>query len=467
LPPGSDDSPQGGISDVKALVDLPAPSNLYVVQVRLYYQGIEYGTDRGTLTILDGGLHFQGVRTDFSLELAGTKLISQRPSRDGMETGITLEYRSKVDLTLTFYLLSAWPNHQAGRPLFSHIEELYEALRAWLEEPASSIWREAVGPPLMPQIKTISSHRGAEAMWLIVALPMSLITGLLGLSMLGAFLQEDMGAAGILFIVFLGLASEPTPCGSNSAGKDEKLGFLRICLGLRRAMSDADRPQVIAGGKKNAVWRDLPQGDVSRHGSYLWDVPGPSSQFPVSVRLLHKDVLYGEDQGRLTILDGGLYFQGLRCDFSLTRPDTVVVPPRPGVHLRLGTILDHRSKLKVRIHFEPIVPTASPSPWAAAREFDMMVWQWGASATTAWEEWIGPPLTPQPEPLRDDARATFNLAVVGSLCGLASVGLFISGMGLLQALAIVWSVITFGLWFSWVSEREKLRVLQRMVSGAD
>lgn len=64
--------------------DDPSPVAQFAVRVGLRQRGVEYGTDQGFLSFVDGWLHFDGLRTSFSLKAAdvlGVLSNAQRTTR--------------------------------------------------------------------------------------------------------------------------------------------------------------------------------------------------------------------------------------------------------------------------------------------------------------------------------------------------------------------------------------------------
>src|SRR5262249_43293387 len=84
---------------------------------------------------------------DFSLERHKTSLVSQRPSRDTLESGVTLEYRGPIYLKLYFYPLVVLSTSKGARPPTVHLEDFDKALREWSSKPSETLWDNVIGPP--------------------------------------------------------------------------------------------------------------------------------------------------------------------------------------------------------------------------------------------------------------------------------------------------------------------------------
>ncbi len=212
----------------------------------------------------------------------------------------------------------------------------------------------------------------------------------------------------------------------------------------------------------------------------LWDSPGPASRFPVYLRLVYCELDYGFDWGMLTVLDGGLLFQGLRTDFSLTRANTGLYPwtlslPRPGPQIEL----EYKAKLIVKVSFELLPyqgdnPYSSPPP-SRFRELCEAVRGWSTHEGQTWEDAVGPPVVPMLEIARTYRRrgvfwkGIVLAAVVGTVAAFVGVSLREGALATGDGLLLFWFAllyVTGALWFKGWKEWQKAKVMADMAKWA-
>jgi hypothetical protein len=153
----------GKFSDaLGGLLDIPPPGPQYRVLLQLVYKDLVYGSDMGILTILDGGLEFHGMRTDFSLSRAKTKLKGESPTCENGSTQIELRFKTVVDVVVLLKPLGVKASQASAT-----CQEIYQTLLNWQLSAASEEWTEAVGPPTGTQEKVLRDAKDKVIMWQI------------------------------------------------------------------------------------------------------------------------------------------------------------------------------------------------------------------------------------------------------------------------------------------------------------
>jgi hypothetical protein len=92
------------------MLDLPTPGAQYTVRVLLSHQGTTYGEDSGVISVMEGGLHFSGRCTDFSL----TRLTSRLRKSKGVPPVFVVDFGLTV-LWATWALCRSRTNIWGGR----------------------------------------------------------------------------------------------------------------------------------------------------------------------------------------------------------------------------------------------------------------------------------------------------------------------------------------------------------------
>ncbi|HWD41028.1 MAG TPA: hypothetical protein VG944_19425 [Fimbriimonas sp.] len=140
---------------VVRMLDIPCPNNQFAGHVSFTGKGMTLGKDEGVITFTEGWLHFEGLRTSFSLKPDGVELKSRSMSRESismrfiprtqaakMETHSLSYSLANIDFHLTIAPFDRAVGNDPGlRDRFSR------AIRAWKEGSAPREG-EALFPPL-------------------------------------------------------------------------------------------------------------------------------------------------------------------------------------------------------------------------------------------------------------------------------------------------------------------------------
>jgi hypothetical protein len=133
-------------AEVQALIDSPAEVPQFPVQLEFVKGHVVYGSDQGVLAVMDGGIHFSGLRTEFTLTSRLSSVLRDLDKAGSLET---FSIRFRTDEFEGVIRVSVYERTSPGGPLVR--SALLEALRAWERAPASERWANVIGPPTTAQ----------------------------------------------------------------------------------------------------------------------------------------------------------------------------------------------------------------------------------------------------------------------------------------------------------------------------
>jgi hypothetical protein len=163
----------------------------------------------------------------------------------------------------------------------------------------------------------------------------------------------------------------------------------------------------LAGLVIDLVRRNWRMTTVGRDIKSMLDLPIAEEQFPVRILLTHQDILYGEDRGVLSVLEGGLHFTGKRTDFSLSQRNARL----KGDAHRLsnsyyGNVVNFVVQgLQCRLAIVPLGRTSLDAGKLAGRVLKALQGWDERTWVKAWVRMAPPPIVPQPELYRASVRA--------------------------------------------------------------
>jgi hypothetical protein len=126
-----------------SMMDMPAQQNQFPVWISLTHKYDPYGKDMGVLTVMDGGIHFSGEQTDFSLSHRNARLKARDP------------YPLRPSQPPRQYLIDFWVGDFRGQlvvePVGKTSGDLCAALLSWGEASPSLAWEATLDPPITKQ----------------------------------------------------------------------------------------------------------------------------------------------------------------------------------------------------------------------------------------------------------------------------------------------------------------------------